>query len=64
MNVEVLEGKEILSESYGLGFAKTIEAKRYSWFTYLIIGKIVTKLSSIRLYFINRKRRKGHNAPK
>lgn len=64
VNVEVLDGKEILSKSYGLGFAKTIEAKRYSWFTYLVVGKIVTKLSSIRFYFTNRKRRKGYNASK
>ena len=64
VNVEVLDGKEIISKSYGLGFAKTIEAKRYSWFTYLVIGKIVTKLSDIRFYFINRKRRKDHNASK
>lgn len=62
VNIEVLDGAELLTKSYGSGFDKTIEAEKYNWFTYLVIGTIVTKLSNVRLYFINRKRRKDYNA--
>lgn len=60
VDVEVIDGKELRSKSYGSGFDKTIEAKSYSWIKYLVLGKLLTKLSNIRLYFINRKHRKAN----
>jgi len=60
VNVEVLDGKELLSKSYGSGFNKTFEAKKYSWFTYFVMGKFLTKLSDLRMHFINRKQRKAN----
>lgn len=60
VDIEVIDGKELRSKSYGSGFQKTIEAKSYSWLTYFVIGKLLTKLSNIRLYFINRKHKKAN----
>ena len=64
INVEVIDGKELLSKSYGSSFNKIIEAEHYSWFTYLVIGKLLTKFSNIRTYLINRKSRKANKALK
>lgn len=41
---------------------EVIEAKYYNWFMYVIVGWIYTKLSDVRLYFINRKHRKANKA--
>lgn len=46
-------------EAYGEQYRQIIEAKHYSWFRYVVIGRILTKLSDIRLGFINRKNRKA-----
>ncbi|RTE64246.1 hypothetical protein EH243_18330 [Amphritea opalescens] len=64
INVEVIDGKELLSKSYASSFNKTIEAKHYSWFTYLVVGKLLTKFSNIRTYLINRKSRKANKVLK
>jgi hypothetical protein len=60
VNVEVLDAEKLRKESYGAGFEKTFEAKHCSWFYYIVVGKILTKLSNIKLYFINRKHRKAN----
>ncbi|MCJ8312384.1 MAG: hypothetical protein HRU38_09260 [Saccharospirillaceae bacterium] len=59
-NIEVIDGKELLDNYFGSGFDKVIEAESYNWFIYFIIGKIITKISNIRLYILNRKNRKDN----
>jgi len=47
-------------ERYGNDYQDVIEAKYYNWFMYFVIGRIFTKISDLRLYFINRKHRKAN----
>jgi hypothetical protein len=62
INVEVLDASELRKESYGsgFGFGKTFEAEHYSWIYYIFIGRVLTILSNIRLYFINRNHKKAN----
>ena len=43
------------SEHYSDGYQKITEAKYYNWFSYFVIGRFLTKMSDIRLYFENKK---------
>lgn len=46
------------NEIYDDEYKKVIEAEHYNWFMYFILGRMLTKASDVRLYFINRKHRK------
>lgn len=62
VNVEVYEAEKLLKENYGSGFNKTFEAEYIGWFKYHVLGRVLTKLSNIRLFFLNRKNRKANKA--
>lgn len=62
IDVEVVDADELRKKNYGNGFDKVFEAKHYSWIFYIVVGKLLTILSNIRLYFINRKSRKANKA--
>lgn len=47
------------NEHYSDDYKEVIEAKHYNWFMYLIVGRLLTKLSNMRMYFLNRKHRKA-----
>lgn len=50
------------NEHYSDDYKKVIEAKYYNWFMYFVVGGLLTKLSDMRLYFVNRKHRKANKA--
>jgi len=50
------------NEHYSDNYKEVIEAKYYNWFMYFVIGRVLTKLSDIRLYFLNRKNCKANKA--
>ncbi|WP_407363534.1 hypothetical protein [Pseudomonas luteola] len=50
------------NEHYRDDYKKVIEAKYYNWFMYFVVGRLLTKLSDMRLYFVNRKHRKANKA--
>lgn len=50
------------NEHYSDDYKKVIEAKHYNWFMYFVVGRILTKLSDVRLYIKNRKHRKTNKA--
>jgi hypothetical protein len=62
VDVEVIDADELRKDNYGHDFEKAFEAKHYSWLFYVVVGKLLTKLSNIRLYFINRKHKKANKA--
>ncbi len=49
-------------EAYDGDYKEVIEAEYYNWFNYVVFGRILTKFSDIRLYFVNRKHRKANKA--
>lgn len=50
------------NEHYSDDYKKVIEAKKYNWFMYFVVGRLLTKLSDMRLYFDNRKHRKANKS--
>lgn len=62
IDVEVVEADALRKKNYGHGFEEVFEAKHYSWIFYVVVGKLLTILSNIRLYFINRKNHKNNKA--
>lgn len=62
INVEVLDAEKLRKENYGSGYNKTFEAEHIGWFEYKVLGKLLTKASDARLYFVNRKARKANKA--
>jgi hypothetical protein len=62
VNVEVYDAEQLRKENYGSGYNKTFDAEYIGWFQYHVLGRILTKLSDIRLYFVNRKNRKANKA--
>lgn len=50
------------NEHYSDDYKEVIEAKYYNWFMYFVVGRLLTKLSDIRLYFLNRRNRKANKA--
>lgn len=62
VDVEVIDASQLRKDNYGHDFDKSFEAKYYSWFFYVVIGKLLTIWSNIRLYFINRKHKKANKA--
>lgn len=59
VDVKVIDAKQLMKENYGHNYEKSFEAKYYHWITYIVVGKFLTKLSDIRLYFINRRNKKN-----
>lgn len=55
--VEVIDAEELRERNYGHKFTDTYDAEYYSWFTYKIIGKLLTIYSNLKLSFTNRKKR-------
>lgn len=62
VDVEVVDADELRKDNYGHNFEKVFEAKYYSWVFYVVIGKLLTKLSNIRLRLINRNQKKANKA--
>ncbi|MGE6223672.1 hypothetical protein [Aeromonas media] len=62
IDVEVLDAEKLRKENYGSGYNKTFEAEHIGWFEYKVLGKLLTKESDVRLYFVNRKARKANKA--
>lgn len=62
VDVEVIDADQLRKNNYGHDFEKSFEAKHYSWLFYVVVGRILTALSNIRLYFINRKHKKANKA--
>jgi len=62
VDVEVIDAEQHRKNNYGHDFEESFEAKHYSWLFYVVVGKILTALSNIRLYFINRKHKKANKA--
>ncbi|WP_273818153.1 hypothetical protein [Providencia rettgeri] len=58
INVEVFDAELIRKKSYNHNFENTYEAIYYNSAYYLIIGRLLTVWSDIKLYFINRKHKK------
>lgn len=50
------------NEHYSDDYKEVIEAKYYNWFMYFVVGRLLTKFSDMRLYFVNRKHRKANKA--
>lgn len=61
-DIEVHDIESWRKEAYADDYNEIIEAKYYNWFNYVVVGRILTKLSDIRLYFENRKHRKANKA--
>ncbi len=55
LDVEVIDADQLRKKTYGDGFEKPFDAEYYSWISYVVVGKLLTVWSNIRLYFINRK---------
>ena len=50
------------NERYLDDYKDVIEAKYYNWFIYFVVGRLLTKFSDMRLYFVNRRHRKANKA--
>jgi len=61
-NIVVHDIESWRKEAYDGDYKEVIEAEYYNWFNYFILGRILTKFSDIRLYFVNRKHRKANKA--
>ncbi|MFM5528119.1 hypothetical protein ACET7F_00515 [Aeromonas veronii] len=61
VDIEILDAEALRKENYGTVYNKTYEAENIGWFQYNVLGRLLTKLSDIRLYFLNRKARKSQN---
>lgn len=59
VSIEIIDTEELRNKTYGDRFDKSFEAKYYNWFTYIVIGKLYTIASNIRLYFINLKHKRN-----
>lgn len=62
VDIEVIDSDQLRKRSYGHDFEESFEAEHYSWIFYVVIGKLLTVWSNIRLYFINRKHKKANKA--
>ena len=62
VDVEVIDADQLRKRTYGHDFEESFEAEHYSWIFYIVIGKLLTVWSNIRLYFINRKHKKANKA--
>jgi hypothetical protein len=62
VDIVVHDVKAWRDEMYCDEYKQVIEAKYYNWFMYFVLGRINTKLSDIRLYFVNYKNRKANKA--
>lgn len=62
VDVEVIDADQLRKKTYGHDFEESFEAEHYSWTFYVVVGKLLTLWSNIRLYFINRKHKKANKA--
>lgn len=62
VDVEVIDADQLRKKTYGHDFEESFEADHYSWIFYIVVGKLLTVWSNIRLYFINRKHKKANKA--
>ncbi|MHB0805392.1 hypothetical protein [Stutzerimonas nitrititolerans] len=62
VDIEVIDSDQLRKRNYGHDFEESFEAEHYSWIFYVVIGKLLTVWSNIRLYFINRKHKKANKA--
>ena len=62
VDVEVIDAEQLRKKTYGHDFEESFEAEHYHWITYVVVGKLLTIWSNIRLYFINRKHKKANKA--
>ncbi|WP_313499911.1 hypothetical protein [Stutzerimonas nitrititolerans] len=60
VDIEVIDSDQLRKRNYGHDFEESFEAEHYSWIFYVVIGKLLTVWSNIRLYFINRKHKKAN----
>ena len=60
VDIEVIDADQLRKNTYGHDFKESFEAKHYSWFFYVVVGKLLTAWSNIWLYFINRKHKKAN----
>lgn len=57
-DIEVIDAEQLRKRSYHHEFKEEYEAKHYSLFFYLVIGRLLTVFSNIKLHFINLKNKK------
>lgn len=62
VDVEVIDANQLRKKTYGHDFEESFEAEHDSWFFYVVVGKLLTVWSNIRLYFINLKHKKANKA--
>ncbi|MBO7928083.1 hypothetical protein J5X91_17760 [Pseudoalteromonas sp. K222D] len=60
VKVEVIDASQLRKDNYGHNFEESFEAKYYSWVYYVVIGKLLTTWSNIRLSLINLKHKKAN----
>ncbi|MGO4746512.1 hypothetical protein [Serratia quinivorans] len=60
VNVEVIDAEKLRKMNYSHEFENVYEAEHCSPFYYFVVGRLLTILSDIQLYFINRKHKKAN----